>query len=205
MGVGVGVPSGTVTFVFSDVEGSTRLWEAHGDEMRRALAVHDDIVRGALESSSGFVFSTGGDGFGAAFSRAGDAVLAALAAQRSLADQDWPDDARLRVRMGLHTGEAEERDGDYFGPEVNRTARLMAVAHGGQIVCSQGTADLARGGLPVGVSLVDLGVHRLRDLSEPLRVFPGARRRAAVGLPAATVDGRLSGEPAVAGEFVHRP
>jgi predicted ATPase/class 3 adenylate cyclase len=160
-----------VTFLFSDVEGSTRLWEAHGQEMRSALAVHDGIVRGEIEGHGGYVFATGGDGFGAAFARAGDAVVAALAAQRGMAEQDWPDDVPLRVRMGLHTGEAEERDGDYFGPEVNRAARLMAVAHGGQIVCSQATAEMARSGLPPGVSLADLGAHRLRDLSEPLRVF----------------------------------
>src|SRR6516225_991873 len=133
--MGVSVPSGTVTFLFCDVEGSTRLWEAHGEEMRSALAVHDQIVRAALESAGGLVFATGGDGFGAAFARAGEAVAAALAAQHGLADLEWPDDVRLRVRMGLHTGEADERDGDYFGPEVSRTARLMAIAHGGQIVC----------------------------------------------------------------------
>jgi predicted ATPase len=139
--------------------------------MRSALAVHDQIVRQALESAGGLVFATGGDGFGAAFSRAGEAVVAALAAQRGLATQDWPEGISLRVRMGLHTGEADERGGDYFGPEVNRAARLMAIAHGGQIVCSQTSADLAGGHLPAGVSLVDVGVHRLRDLSEPLRVF----------------------------------
>jgi predicted ATPase/class 3 adenylate cyclase len=160
-----------VTFLFTDVEGSTRLWEAHGEEMRSALAVHDRIVREALESAGGLVFSTGGDGFGAAFSRAGEAVAAALAAQRGLAAQDWPETIFLKVRMGLHTGEADERNGDYFGPEVNRAARLTAIAHGGQIVCSPATADLAGGHLPAGVTLVDMGVHRLRDLSEPLRVF----------------------------------
>jgi predicted ATPase len=98
-------------------------------------------------------------------------VSAALAAQRGLAAQDWPEGMSLRVRMGLHTGEADERGGDYFGPEVNRAARLMAVAHGGQIVCSPATAALVGGHLPAGVSLTDMGVHRLRDLSEPLRVF----------------------------------
>jgi predicted ATPase/class 3 adenylate cyclase len=159
-----------VTFLFCDVEGSTRLWEAHGEEMRSALAVHDQIVRKAFESADGLVFATGGDGFAAAFSRAGAAVAAALAAQRGLAAQDWPAGISLRVRVGLHTGEADERDGDYFGPEVNRAARLMAIAHGGQIVCSPATADLASH-LPAGTSLVDMGVHRLRDLSEPLRVF----------------------------------
>jgi predicted ATPase len=139
--------------------------------MRSALAVHDQTVRGALESAGGLVFATGGDGFGAAFSRAGEAVAAALAAQRRLAARGWPEGISLRVRMGLHTGEADERGGDYFGPEVNRAARLMAVAHGGQIVCSSATAELVGGHLPAGALLADMGVHRLRDLSEPLRVF----------------------------------
>jgi class 3 adenylate cyclase len=160
-----------VTFLFCDVEGSTRLWEAHGEAMRSVMAVHDRIVQQALESVGGLVFATGGDGFGAAFSRAGQAVAAAVAAQRALATQEWPEGISLRVRMGLHTGEADERDGDYFGPEVSRAARLMAIAHGGQILCSQATADLVGGHLPAGVSLADMGVHRLRDLSEPLRVF----------------------------------
>src|SRR5262245_23724159 len=111
MRVGASVPSGTVTFLFTDVEGSTRLWEAHGEQMRSTLAIHDQIVRQALESAGGLVFATGGDGFGAAFSRAGEAVAAALAAQRGLADQEWPERISLRVRMGLHTGEADERGG----------------------------------------------------------------------------------------------
>jgi class 3 adenylate cyclase len=160
-----------VTFFFCDVEASTRLWEAHGEAMRSALAVHDRIVRGALQSAGGLVFATGGDGFGAAFSRAGEALTAGLAAQRCLAAEDWPEGIAIKVRMGLHTGEADERGGDYFGAEVSRAARLMAIAHGGQVLCSTATADLARGHLPAGASLADLGVHRLRDLSEPLRVF----------------------------------
>jgi predicted ATPase len=139
--------------------------------MRSGLERHDSILRRAAEGHGGYVFSTGGDGFAAAFSRAGEAVAAALAAQRGLADQVWPEGISLKVRMGLHTGEADERDGDYFGPDVNRAARLMAIAHGGQILCSPATADLLVARLPAGVSLVDLGVHRLRDLSEPLRVF----------------------------------
>jgi class 3 adenylate cyclase len=172
--------------------------------MRSALAVHDQIVRNAFESAGGLVFATGGNGFGAAFSRAGQAVAAGLAAQRGLADQQWPEGISLQVRTGLHTGEADERDGDYFGPDVNRAARLMAIAHGGKIVCSPATADLARGHLPAEVALVDVGVHRLRDLSEPLRVFEVAGD----GLPeisAAAVDGRLPRKPPVAGQLVHRP
>jgi class 3 adenylate cyclase len=114
--VGVGVPSGTVTFLFSDVEGSTPLWEAHGEEMRSALAVHDGIVHGEIEGHGGHVFATGGDGFAAAFARAADALEAATAAQARLLSEEWPREVTIRVRMGLHTGEAEERGGDYFGP-----------------------------------------------------------------------------------------
>jgi predicted ATPase len=134
--------------------------------MRVALARHDEIVRTAMEGRGGYVFATGGDGFAVAFGRAGDAVAASIEAQASLAAERWPEDAGIRVRMGLHTGEVDERDGDYFGPAVNRAARLMALGHGGQTLCSSATAELVD-----GVELVDLGEHRLRDLSEPQRVF----------------------------------
>jgi predicted ATPase/class 3 adenylate cyclase len=168
----VGAPSGTVTFLFTDIEGSTRLWEAAPKAMRTALARHDEVLRGPIERHGGYVFSTGGDGFGAAFGRAGDALDAAREAMGQLGAETWPDRAPIRVRMGLHTGEAEERDGDYFGPAVNRAARLMAVAHGGQVVCSDVTA-----GLVEGVELVDLGEHRLRDLDRPVRVWQVGRGR----------------------------
>jgi class 3 adenylate cyclase len=163
----VGAPSGTVTFLFTDIEGSTQLWEATPDAMPEALERHDAIVRSAIEAVGGTVFSTGGDGFAAAFARAGDAVRAALEAQRVLGGQEPGRAAPLRVRMGLHTGEADERDGNYFGAVVNRAARLMASAHGGQVVVSRATADL------VGdrFELVDLGEHRLRDLVSVEQVF----------------------------------
>ncbi len=163
----MGAPSGTVTFLFSDIEGSTRLWEAAPHAMRTALECHDGILRSAIEKREGFVFSTGGDGFSAAFSRARDALQAAVDAQGALASALWPEGAALRVRMGLHTGEVEERDGDYFGAEVNRAARLTAIAHGGQVLCSEVTASLAGG----NTTLLDLGEHRLRDLSAPVQVF----------------------------------
>ncbi|HYL53295.1 MAG TPA: adenylate/guanylate cyclase domain-containing protein, partial [Acidimicrobiia bacterium] len=153
-------PSGTVTFLFTDIEGSTRLWESDPDAMRSALAVHDEILRAAIERHAGFVFATGGDGFAVAFARAADAVGAAADAQRALQARELP-----AVRMGVHVGEAAERDGDYFGPAVNRTARLMAIAHGGQVVVSGAVAPLVD-----GVELRDLGEHRLRDLSRPERV-----------------------------------
>jgi class 3 adenylate cyclase len=124
--VGVGAPSGTVTFLFTDVEGSTRLWESAPSAMGAAMARHDELVRSAVQTQGGYVFSTGGDGFGVAFARAGDAIAAAVGAQGALAGESWPAEAAIEVRMGLHTGEADERDGDYFGSAVNRAARLMA-------------------------------------------------------------------------------
>jgi len=164
---GVAAPSGTVTFLFTDIEGSTRLWESAPASMQEALEEHDRIVRDAVNASGGYVFATGGDGFAAAFARAGDAMNAATDARRALEDQVWPSDAIVRVRMGLHTGEAVERGGDYFGPAVNRAARLLAIAHGGQIVCSQSMAAV------IGPSeeLRSLGQHRLRDLGAPEQVF----------------------------------
>lgn len=165
------MPSGTVTFVFTDVEGSTRLWEEHPGEMQDALARHDAIVRGAIESHGGSVVKGAGDGGFSVFSAVGDALRAGAAVQLGLAAEAWGATGPLRVRVGIHTGEAQCRDGDYFGPVLNRAARLMAVAHGGQIVCSRATADLARDALAGDMKLIDLGEHRLRDLSRPERVF----------------------------------
>jgi predicted ATPase/class 3 adenylate cyclase len=167
----VGAPSGTVTFLFTDIEGSTRLWESAPDAMRSALVRHEVIVRSAIESHEGFVFATSGDGFAAAFGRPHDAIAAAEAAQAGLGTEVWPEGAVLRVRMALHTGVVEERDGNYFGPAVNRTARLMALAHGGQVVASVATADVVADTLPAEVKLVDLGEHLLRDLSRREHVF----------------------------------
>jgi predicted ATPase/class 3 adenylate cyclase len=161
----VGAPSGTVTFLFTDIEGSTGLWEAAPDAMRAALAWHDSILRDAIEAHGGYVFATGGDGFAAAFARAGDALAAAEKARTALANEQWPAAAPIRVRMALHTGEASERDGNYFGRAVNRAARLMAIGHGGQLLASAATAELL-----AGAELVDLGEHRLRDLAAPVRV-----------------------------------
>jgi predicted ATPase/class 3 adenylate cyclase len=164
-------PSGTVTLLFTDIEGSTRLWETQPDAMAVALGRHDVLMRGSIEGAGGFVFKTVGDAFCAAFSTAGDALAAATAAQRALAAERWPEPVVVRVRMGLHTGACEERDGDYFGPAVNRAARLAAVAHGGQTLISRSTADLVQDSLPDGVALRDLGEHRLKDLGRPEWVF----------------------------------
>jgi len=165
------IPSGTVTLLFTDVEGSTRLWEAEPDLMARALRRHDELLRAAIGQARGFVFKTVGDAFCAAFTTPRAALDAVLAAQRALTSERWPTHRPIRVRMGLHTGVCEERDSDYFGPVVNRTARLEAVAHGGQVLVSGATAELLTGALPGGVTLRDLGLHRLKDLGRPEQVF----------------------------------
>src|SRR5215813_10813870 len=165
------LPTGTVTFLFSDLEGSTRLWEEHPEAMKGALARHDQILRDAVEGHGGQVVKSTGDGLHAVFGRAEDAVAAAVEAQVGLDAERWFETGRLRVRMGLHTGTAEARAGDYFGPALNRAARLAASAHGGQVVVSEATVGVVRDALPVGVALEDLGEQRLRDLTRPERVF----------------------------------
>jgi predicted ATPase/class 3 adenylate cyclase len=164
------LPTGTVTFLFTDVEGSTRLWEEHPEAMRAALARHDEILRDAVEKRDGHVVKTTGDGLHAVFALAPDAVTAALDAQRVLVSEGWILPEPLKVRMGLHTGGAELRGGDYYGPAVNRAARVSAAAHGGQIVASATTADLVRDDVPAEVGFVDLGEHRLRDLGRSARI-----------------------------------
>ena len=164
-------PSGTVTFLFTDVEGSTRLWEAAPGATRRALERHNVILRGAIEAHDGSVFATGGDSFAAAFPRAKDAVAAALVAQIALNNEMWPDEAAIFVRMGLHTGAAEQRGDDYLGPVLNRAARLMSAGHGAQVLLSAATQGLVRDELPAGCGLIELGEYRLRDLGRPERVF----------------------------------
>ena len=164
-------PSGLVTLLFTDIEGSTKAWEAHPQEMKMALARHDEIERSTIEGADGYVFKTVGDAFCAAFQHAPTALAVAVAIQRSLADEPWPDVTPIRVRMALHSGSCEERGGDYFGPVVNRAARLEAVAHGGQVVISRLTSELVGEHLPEKVTLRDLGDHRLKDLGRPERVF----------------------------------
>ncbi len=155
------LPAGTVTFLFTDVEGSTRLWEDHPDVMHDVLARHDEILRGAIESHAGYVVKTTGDGFHAAFGTARDALEAALAAQQTLAGEPAVQGVVVKVRMGVHTGEARMRDGDYYGSELNRAARLMAVGHGGQVLVSEVTHRLGP-----DVAAVDLGSHHLKDVGE---------------------------------------
>ncbi len=161
----------TVTLLFTDLEGSTRLWEQFPEAMKGALRQHDAILREAIESAGGHVVKTTGDGMMAVFERATDAATASLGAQRGLAAEPWEDTGPLRVRMGVHVGETDERAGDYFGPTVNRTARIMAAGHGGQVLLSAAAAALVRDGLPADADLVDLGEHRLKDLGRPEQVF----------------------------------
>ncbi|MBC5823537.1 MAG: adenylate/guanylate cyclase domain-containing protein [Candidatus Eremiobacteraeota bacterium] len=165
------IPSGTITFLFSDIEGSTQHWERHRQAMQAALRHHDDLLRTAIVAHGGYVFKTVGDAFCASFSTAPDAICAALEAQRTLAHEDFAAVEGLLVRMAIHTGHADEREGDYFGPTVNRVARLLSAGHGGQVLLSGSAADLARSDLPAQTSLRDLGSHRLKDLAYPEHVF----------------------------------
>jgi WD40 repeat protein/class 3 adenylate cyclase len=164
-------PSVTVTFLFTDIEGSTKLWEQHAATMSSALAQHDTILRTAIRKHKGVVFKTVGDAFYAAFSDPPAALDAALTAQQDLAGAVWAQTGQLRVRMALHTGVAEIRDADYFGPPLNRVARLLAAGHGGQILLTATTYELVRGLLPGGVELHDLGVQYLKDLARPEHIW----------------------------------
>src|SRR5262245_54122968 len=165
------LPAGTVTFLFTDIEGSTRLWERHPQAMPGAQMRHDALLREAIAGHGGRVFRPVGDGFCAAFPTAAAAAAAAAAAQRAQAAEGWGEIGRLPVRIALHTGVADLREGDYFGLALNRVARLLAAAHGGQVLLSEATAGLVRDALPEGATLRDLGEHRLRDLVRPEHVF----------------------------------
>jgi class 3 adenylate cyclase len=159
--------SGTVTFLFTDIEGSTRLWEEHPQAMSQALARHDTILVGAVESSGGQVVKTTGDGLFAVFGRAESALAAALAAQRALVGAAWDPTCELRVRMGLHAGYAEFRDGDYHGSAVNRAARLTSAGHGAQVLVSGATASLVAGQLMALTALSTIGWNWLGNGKYP--------------------------------------
>src|SRR5205085_6532239 len=158
------LPARTLTFLFTDIEGSTRLWEQDREAMAAALDRHDALLVRGIEQHGGCVVKSRGEGdsFFAVFPRAADAVAAACALQQALLAEPWATAAPLRVRMALHTERAERRGGDYYGPGVNRCARLRAAAHGGQVLLSQAVCDQARDALPPGASLKDLGAHRLK-------------------------------------------
>src|SRR3954469_8308813 len=165
------LPIGTVALLFTDIEASTRLWQEQPDAMRRALARHDQLLRHSIEDHHGRLVKSTGDGALAVFSTAAEAVGAAISAQQAIAAEPWPLPQPLKVRMGVHVGPAEHRDGDYYGAAVNLTARLTSVAHGGQIVVSLATEEMAVGQLPSEVGLLDLGEHSLRDVIRLERVF----------------------------------
>ncbi len=172
-------PSGNVTFLFTDIVGSTRLWEKDPAAMATALDRHERIIAEAAEANSGFRFKTVGDALYVAFSEGHDAIEASLQAQLELLAESWPVETPIRVRMGLHTGRAEERSGDYVGSTLNHCARLVEVGHGGQIVLSEATREVV-GESPVeGTALLDLGAHRLRDLARPEHIYQLTH----VGLP----------------------
>ena len=165
-GSAVGLPSGTVTFGFCDVEDSTRLWAAHRREMAAAMARHDELVAAAADRHGGYVFATGGDSFGVAFHRASDAAGWAIELQAATSSERWPGDVEIRLRIGLHTGETEERGKGYFGPAVIVAAQLAAAGHGGQTLVSGVTS-----GLLDGSDLRDLGTYRLDGVVAEQRIF----------------------------------
>ncbi len=179
------ISPGTYTFLFTDLEGSSHLWEAYPEAMKSALARHDAILRGAIEANQGRIVKTTGDGCHAAFETAAGAVKAALAAQQTLIRETWSEigPQPLRVRMGIHTGEAESRAGDYYGSAVNRAARLMSVGHGGQVLVSAVSAELVLDVLPPGTSLLDLGEHRLKDLVRPEHIYQLVHESLPAGFP----------------------
>src|SRR5215217_7324717 len=192
------LPTGTVTFLFTDIEGSTKFWERSPEAMQRALARHDQILREAVEERDGYVFKTVGDAFCCAFATAPDALEVSLFSQRALLSREgWPEETGpLRVRMALHAGATEERDGDYFGPPVNRVARLLSAGHGGQVLMSLTAQELSRDHLPAGATLMDLGEQRLKDLFRPESIF----QLVAPGLPTEfppirTLEGRSNNLP----------
>ena len=188
-----------LAFLFTDIEGSTTLWERFPESMKRSLERHDAILRGAVEGAAGEIVKTTGDGLLAVFGSAHDGLRACLRAQLALANEPWEEVGSLRVRMGLHAGEAAASGGDFHGPTVNRAARIMAAGHGGQVLLSAVAAALVMDELPESSTLLDLGEHRLKDLGRPARVFqlvhPGL---AATFPPLATIRERardLSVEP----------
>jgi predicted ATPase/class 3 adenylate cyclase/DNA-binding CsgD family transcriptional regulator len=167
----MGLPSGVVTLLFTDIEGSIRLWEADGEAMAEASARHNRIVRERIKAAGGHLFKTVGEAFRAVFADPSAALAAAVAVQQAIATAPWPTGLPIQVRMALHSGVCVERDGDYFGHVVNRVARLLAAGHGGQVLVTGVTYELLADRLHDGIGLRDLGEHRLKDLGRAERVF----------------------------------
>ena len=200
------LPIGTVTFLFTDIEGSTRvLTTLGGDSYRVVLATHAAILRDAIGSNAGTEVSTEGDAFFAVFRSAVDAVNAALAAQRGLFEAAWPPGGTIRVRMGLDTGIGALGADDYVGLDVHRAARIAAAGHGGQVLMSDATRALVAEGLPGGVNVRDLGEHRLKDFERPVRLFQLDIDGLPTEFPALkTLDARGGNLPAQLTSFVGR-
>jgi DNA-binding SARP family transcriptional activator/tetratricopeptide (TPR) repeat protein len=180
------LPTGVVTFLLTDIEGSTRLWDRRPQAMTDALQLHDELTARTVEANHGHLLKSKGEGDAtlSVFHRASDAILCATELQAAVAHAPWPAGCELHVRIAVHTGEAHEREGDYFGPAVNRAARLRALARGGTTVISQATAELVRDRLPPGLMLTDLGEHKLRGISRPERVLALRPEGAATTVPA---------------------
>jgi class 3 adenylate cyclase len=196
-----------VTFLFTDLEGSTRLLEAHPEAYRDAVRRHHALLEQAVEAHGGVVFETAGDAVYAAFARPADAVAAALAGQQALQREDWGElgPGALQARMGVHPGEVEPQGGHYFGAPLYRCARLLGSAHGGQVVLSEAAAALVRDALPEGAGLRDLGEHRLKDLQRPERVAQLLHPGLPPEFPALrTLDARPHSLPRQATPFVGR-
>ncbi|MFN2484801.1 MAG: adenylate/guanylate cyclase domain-containing protein [Candidatus Limnocylindria bacterium] len=199
------LPTGTVTFLFTDIEGSTRLLQRVGNAYRDLLATHDRILRDAIAAGGGVAVQTEGDSFFAAFPTALGAVRAAVHAQRVLSRQSWPDDNSVRVRMGVHTGEGVLGGDNYIGLDVHRAARIAAAGHGGQVVVSGPTRALVEPALPPGIGLRDLGAHRLKDIEQPEQLY----QLLINGLPDAfppirTLDARMTNLPVERSSFIGR-
>jgi predicted ATPase/class 3 adenylate cyclase len=200
------LPTGTVTFLFTDIEGSTALLQRLGDcRYAEILAEHQRLLRETFAEGNGQEIDTQGDAFLVVFSRARDALATAVAAQRALTKHSWPDGASLRVRMGVHTGEPVSETGGYVGLDVHRAARICSVGHGGQILLSEAVRVLAAPDLPSGVSLRDLGIHRLKDLKEPEHLYQAAHPDLPSAFPAPkTLDARSNNLPIQLTSFIGR-
>jgi class 3 adenylate cyclase len=198
------LPGGTVTFLFSDIEGSTRLLQELGDDYARVVDDHQRIMRGAMETHSGTEIDTQGDAFFFSFTRAKDAANAAAEAQRALAGHVWPAGAQVRVRMGLHTGEPQVGEHGYLGIDVVRAARICSAGHGGQILLSETTRALLGNALPEGASVLDLGEQNLKDIQHE-RIFQLALEdQPAETRPLKTAEARPSKADAMAQSFEQR-
>ncbi|MDP8924852.1 MAG: adenylate/guanylate cyclase domain-containing protein, partial [Chloroflexota bacterium] len=202
---GQGLPSGTVTFLFTDIESSADRWEGDPPAIPKALARHDELVRAAISAHGGQIFKSVGDAICAVFTTAPAALTAAVQAQEALKASAWPGLDTPRVRMALHTGAAEAKEGDYVGPPLTRASRLLAAGHGGQILLSQSTCELIQDALPAGTGLRDLGQHHLKGLARPERIF----QVVADGLPAdfpplRSLESRPNNLPAQLTDFIGR-